>query len=548
VEKSTSNASSARWIGNDKELRTGVTAFKEAVANVGRPLFVVGSSDAPAVTHNGTMLWASAPDIESQGKPLLGFAPPVQPMNLGDPLFKRDLNIRYAYVIGAMANGITSVEMVRAAGEAGMIGFFGAGGLSLGQIESAIERLTSQRDGVPFGVNLIHSPNDPQLEEAVVDLYLRKEIRLVSASAYLGLTLPLVYYRIKGIHQAQDGRIVCPNHIVAKVSRIEVASKFFAPPPEKFLKTLVEQGRITEREAHLAERIPLAQDMTAEADSGGHTDNRPALTMLPTFMALRDEAMQRYQFPSQLRVGLGGGIATPDSAAAAFAMGAAYVLTGSINQACVEADTSHAVREMLAQAQQADVTMAPSADMFEMGVKVQVLKRGTMFAMRAARLYELYRTYDRYEQIPETVRTTVEKDFLQASFEEAWGQTRQFFEQRDRTQIDRAERDPKHKMALVFRSYLGRASLWAKSGDPARRIDYQIWCGPAMGAFNAWAKGSILEPPQNRHVATIGINLLYGAAGLMRCNWLRSQGIIVPSQAAVFRPMEPADIQRRTSC
>jgi len=435
--------------------------------------------------------------------------------------------------------------MVRAAGEAGMIGFFGAGGLSLGQIESAIDRLASERDEIPFGINLIHSPNDPQLEEAVVDLYLRKNIRLVSASAYLGLTLPLVYYRVKGIHQAPDGNIVCPNHIVAKVSRIEVARKFFAPPPEKLLKALVEQGRISEREAHLAEQIPLAQDMTAEADSGGHTDNRPALTMLPTFMALRDEAMQRYRFTAQLRVGLGGGIATPDAVAAAFAMGAAYVLTGSINQACVEADTSQVVREMLAQAEQADVTMAPSADMFEMGVKVQVLKRGTMFAMRAARLYDLYRTYDRYEQIPETVRTTVERDFFQASFEESWAQTRQFFEQRDRTQIDRAERDPKHKMALVFRSYLGKASLWAKSGDPARRIDYQIWCGPAMGAFNAWAKGSILDPPENRHVATIGINLLYGAAGLMRCNWLRSQGIIVPSQAAVFRPMEPAEIQRR---
>ena len=57
---------------------------------------------------------------------------------------------------------------------------------------------------------------------------------------------------------------------------------------------------------------------------------------------------------------------------------------------------------MLAQARQADIAMAPAADMFEMGVKVQVLKRGTMFAMRAAKLYDLYRTYDRLEQIPES--------------------------------------------------------------------------------------------------------------------------------------------------
>ncbi len=74
-------------------------------------------------------------------------------------------------------------------------------------------------------------------------------------------------------------------------------------------------------------------------------------------------------------------------------MGAAYVVTGSVNQACVESGTSDAVRKMLAEAGQADVTMAPAADMFEMGVKVQVLKRGTMFAMRAAKLYELYRAY-----------------------------------------------------------------------------------------------------------------------------------------------------------
>ena len=65
-------------------------------------------------------------------------------------------------------------------------------------------------------------------------------------------------------------------------------------------------------------------------------------------------------------------------------MGAAWILTGSINQACRESGTSDVVRTMLAETEQADVIMAPAADMFEMGVDVQVLKRGTMFSMRAA--------------------------------------------------------------------------------------------------------------------------------------------------------------------
>src|ERR1019366_8424775 len=54
-----------------------------------------------------------------------------------------------------------------------------------------------------------------------------------------------------------------------------------------------------------------------------------------------------------------------------------------------ESGASEGVRRLLAQAEQADTAMAPAADMFEMGVKVQVLKRGTMFPMRAAKLYEL---------------------------------------------------------------------------------------------------------------------------------------------------------------
>jgi PfaD family protein len=237
---------------------------------------------------------------------------------------------------------------------------------------------------------------------------------------------------------------------------------------------------------------------------------------------------------------LAGGIATPQSIAAAFAMGAAYVLTGSINQAAVEADTSKGVRQLLEQTRQADVIMAPAADMFELGAKVQVLKRGTMFAMRAAKLYELYRTYDRYEAIPLPVRTMVERDILRSGFEAAWNQTADYFQTRDRSQIERASQDPKHKMALVFRSYLGLASLWAKHGDADRQIDYQIWCGPAMGAFNAWAKNSCLETVDRRYVADMAMNLMYGAAGLMRCQWLRNQGIKLDAASDLFHP-QPAE-------
>jgi trans-AT polyketide synthase, acyltransferase and oxidoreductase domains len=424
-----------------------------------------------------------------------------------------------------MANGLASAELVEAIGAAGMLAFFGSAGLSLDRIDAEILRIKQNLGDLPFGFNLIHSPAEQAIESGTVDLYVRHGVRLAEASAFLDLTPHVVRYRLTGIRRGEGGRVVTPNRLVAKVSRVEIASKFFAPAPEKLVRELVAQGHLTGAQAEMAKEVPVAQDVTVEADSGGHTDNRPAITLLPTILALRDRVQQQYRYSAALRVGLGGGIATPASAAAAFAMGAAYILTGSVNQACVESGSSDLVRQMLTEAGQADVAMAPAADMFEMGVKVQVLKRGTMFPMRAAKLYELYRAYSSLEAIPESERVPLEKNVFRTGFDEVWRQTREFFERRDPCQIGKAEADPRHKMALVFRWYLGQSSRWANAGVPDRKLDYQVWCGPAMGAFNEWAKGSFLEQAENRTVVTVALNLVYGAAVTLRRSQLRSQGV-----------------------
>jgi trans-AT polyketide synthase/acyltransferase/oxidoreductase domain-containing protein len=525
------------WLPVDSEPESDNQAIRSAILNVNRPVYLLDLKGLPAVAGSGKIIIGNGVSPDSAAVPLRAYAPPLNPEHLGCPRFKNKHRLRYAYIVGAMANGITSVKMVEEAGKAGCIGFFGAAGLGLDQIEFAIDRLRQSLDNIPYGFNLIHIPNDPELEAAVVQLYLQREIRRVSASAYLDLTLPLVYYRIKGIHRDDGGGIVCPNKVIAKVSRVEVAEKYFSPPPQKFLARLVDKNMITREDALLAESVPMADDLTAEADSGGHTDNRPAISLLPTMIALRDELAGKYRYKNPPCVGLAGGIATPHSAAAAFAMGAAYILTGSVNQSCIEAGTSEAVRQMLTEAGQADVTMAPAADMFEMGVKVQVLKRGTMFPLRAAKLYDLYCNYDRFEAIPEKQRLSLERDFFRNSFQKEWEQTKIYFIRHDPKQIERAEKNPKHKMALVFRSYLGQSSNWANSGDLSRKIDYQIWCGPAMGAFNQWVKGSFLERPDERRIVTVAMNLLYGAAVVTRANWLKHQGAVLPEGTDHFSPL-----------
>jgi len=545
IQLSKENKTIGWWIPGDIEPEKDNHALKTSVLRVFHPLFLVNLDGSIAIGRDGKAVLCdtiSSNHFESNHYPLCAYAPPLHPENLGDPHFKKKHNLHYAYVVGAMANGITSAEMVEEIGRAGMIGFFGSAGLLINEIKDTIDRLKHSLNHIPFGFNLIHSPNEPDLEAAVVDLYLKEEIRLVSASAYMDLTTPIVLYRVKGIHRNKEGNIVCPNKIIAKVSRVEVAKKFFSPPPEKLLKQLVAGNMITKEEAILAGEIPMAEDLTAEADSGGHTDNRPAISLFPTILALRDEIARKYEYQQPICVGLAGGIATPHSTAAAFAMGAAYVLTGSVNQSCIEAGTSESVRYMLSEAGQADVTMAPAADMFEMGVKVQVLKRGTMFPFRAGKLYDLYCWYNNLEEIPEKERAILERDFFRCSFREEWENTKNFFKERDPKQIFHAEKDPKHKMGLIFRSYLGRSSSWANIGEPSRKIDYQIWCGPAIGAFNQWVKGSFLENPENRKVVAVAMNLLYGASVITRTNFLRNQGVSLPEDIRQFFPMKLSKI------
>ncbi|MCD6184221.1 MAG: 2-nitropropane dioxygenase, partial [Deltaproteobacteria bacterium] len=75
-----------------------------------------------------------------------------------------------------------------------------------------------------------------------------------------------------------------------------------------------------------------------------------------------------------------------------------------------------------------------------------------------------------------------------------------------------------------------------------RKIDFQIWCGPAMGAFNEWVHGSFLEKPENRKIVTVALNLLLGASVVTRTNWLKSQGVSLPPGAGRFTPVELSQI------
>jgi len=515
--------------------------IKRGLEYVLDPCCIVDLDGKPAVVQGGRFL----DEHQTGAFPILGWSPACPPQSLGDVGFLADHGLRFPIVAGAMYHGISSEAMVCAMGRKGMLGVFGAGGLGPDRVEQAISNIQAKLPDGPYGFNLLNSPYEPELEAKTVELFLKHAVRLISASAYVDMTLPLIRYRLAGIRRLPDGTVDCPNRVIAKLSREEVAKKFWAPAPEALVAELVRQGHLSREQAELAAQVPVAQDVTAEADSGGHTDQQPFMTMVPTMIAIKDKCQDNYSYQMPLRLGAGGGIGTPQACAGAFTMGCAYVVTGSINQSCVEAGVSDVVRDMLCQARQADVTLAPAADMFEMGAKVQVLKRGTMFPMRAVKLYELYRSLPSLEALDATQRAALERDCFKASIDDIWQQTRQFFSKRDPKQLDKATRDPKHRMALVFRWYLGQSSIWAERGVSERRIDFQVQCGPSMGAFNEWVRGSVLEEKEARDVASVSMNLLVGASVMLRLANLRTQGVVFPERVSRYTPVRSSELEEQ---
>jgi trans-AT polyketide synthase, acyltransferase and oxidoreductase domains len=440
----------------------------------------------------------------------------ISAANLGSAKFRDSYGIRYAYVAGAMYKGIASSEMLVALAKAGLLGYLGTGGLRLDRIEAELLHI-QQKTGpdLRYGMNLLSDISQPVLEQQTVELYLKRGVRFVEAAAYIQITAPLIRFRLSGARRTHGGKIEVPHRVMAKVSRPEVATAFMQPAPEAIVRQLVQAGHLNEEEAELSREIPVASDICVEADSGGHTDRGVACVIAPVILSLRDNMAARYRYQAPLHVGIAGGIGTPQAAAAAFIMGADFILTGSINQCTIEAGTSDAAKDLLETAESQDTTYAPAGDLFEMGAKVQVLKKGIFFPARANKLFDLYSRYNSIEEVDEKTRKQIEDKYFGRSFVDVWGETRQYLLKTGRKSPEELELSPKQKMGHIFRWYFVHSTRLALEGRKDEQLNFQIHCGPALGAFNQWVRGTRFQSWRNRRVAEIAEHLLDATAELL---------------------------------
>ncbi len=503
--------------------------FRSLIHDIRNPIHIIYQSD------KRLMGLATGGEISStKGIPLIASLPPMYPEWLGDRSFLETHKVRFAFTGGAMARGISSAAMVIELARCGMMGFFGSGGMKIEEVEKEIKYISEilNKEGLSWGANLIHTPHNPLLEETLMDMYLKYGVRRISASAFTGLTPSLVRFASSGLYRDSKGFIRRKNYIFAKISHPEVAKHFVSPPPEQILKSLVLSGKITREEAEMSGRITLCEDLDIEGDSGGHTDNRPLNALFPAIVSFCNKISDKYH--CKIRYGAAGGIGTPQSVASAFALGASHIVVGSVYQSAVEAGTSSQVKELLSRSGISDVMMTISADRFETGSRVQVLKKGTMMGLRGNLLYKVYKHHDCIEDIPEKILKDIEKNIFRMTLQEVWEKTKDYFATEGQIISDNIK--AKNKMALIFKWYLGNSAHWAVSGRADRLIDYQIWCSSAMGAFNEWVKGSFLEDPEKRLLKQIALNLMEGGAILTRGHQLRTYGVPLRNDVFLYRP------------
>lgn len=422
----------------------------------------------------------------------------IRNKRFGSPSFLEAFNLVEPLMAGAMYRGISSPDLVIAMAKAGYLASLGTGGLDLESIKRAVRRMqdvlvSKER----FAVNLLAEYSGSGREMKTVKMLLGEGVTIIEAAAFVEVTPALALFKIKGLKEV-DGVIQSSHHIIAKVSHHMVAQKFLSPFSEEILEQLLSEQLITADEAALASTVVIADALTVEADSGGHTDQKAALTLFPALKRLRDERAPK------VHIGLAGGIGTPEAALSAFMLGADYIVTGSINQATVEAGQSNAVKELLSEVTVNDTAYAPAGDMFEVGAQVQVVKKQTMFPMRARKLFELYRQYQSLDDIPGDVIRNMEEQFFKRSLHEV---LKECLSQYPEEYVAKVSKDPQKKMALLFKHYYSYASVQAMSGG-SDRTNYQVHCGTAMGAFNKWVKGSEYEKWQQRKVVAISEKLL----------------------------------------
>ena len=268
--------------------------------------------------------------------------------------------------------------------------------------------------------------------------------------------------------------------MIAKVSRARDREHFLRRRRRRWSRALLQEGRITARQA----------DWPGTSRWPTTSPSRPTPAATPTAVRcssccppsrqLRDELHASHGYARSRPGRCGGGHRHAGRGRRRVRDGRRLRRHRLDQPGLRRVRAVEATQRLLAEADFADVAMAPAADMFEMGVEVQVLKRGTLFPMRAPAALRALPALRLAEAIPAASAPELESAGFRRPLDDVWQECVALFEARDPANWRGPSDDPKRRMALVFRWYLGLPRV-GHAGDPGRGSTTR------SGAARRWA-------------------------------------------------------------
>ncbi|MFE5217385.1 MULTISPECIES: ACP S-malonyltransferase [unclassified Streptomyces] len=342
-----------------------------------------------------------------------------------------------------------------------------------------------------WGIGLRAGPGADRL----VTLLLDRGVRHVEADHPYGPDAALVRFRFTGARRTPAGTPVARRHVLARVSGLDQAAAFLRPPSPDLLAELVRTGGLSAQEADAARELPVASDLAVQAPAGWHADGADAYQLLPSVAALA----ARGPGPEPVHVGLRGVVGTPEQAATAFALGAAFLVSTSLTACAPNARLSAQLGRTLTEVTDDDLTWAPTERYATLGVPARVVRRGTLFPARAHLLHRLLRAHRFLAEVPAARRRHIEEEVLGGP---AAG-------------LPPGALDGRVRTTDVFRWYVRETARRTGAGDPVRPLDHQLPCDPELTHFNRAALGTGLAARQARTPGAVAGHLLTKAAELL---------------------------------
>ncbi|WP_432090945.1 ACP S-malonyltransferase [Streptomyces sp. NRRL F-5630] len=411
--------------------------------------------------------------------------PRVTRERLGAARFRERYATDSAWVVSGTGDGAAGDEVCRAARAAGLMAF------------------TDPSPGAPDPASLGEAARSgwgsglrpgPEADTRVTAL-LAHDVRHVEADHPHGPDAALVRFRFTGAHRGPAGTPVAVRHVLARVTGPGQAAAFLRPPAPSLLAGLVRTGALTEDEADAARELPVASDLAVQDPGGWHEDGADAYQLLPAVAALAARAPGT----EPVHVGLCGVVGTPEQAATAFALGAAFLVSTSLTACAPEARLAPSLKDTLARAGEDDVTWAPTERHAALGVPGRVVRRGTLFPARSGLLHRLLCEHRYFADIPAPRRRHIEEHLLGGPAPPPPG----------------SRADDRPLTADVFRWYVRETARRTPAGEPLRPVDHQLRCDPEAICFNRAAAGTALAAWTARTPGALAAHLLTHAAELL---------------------------------